>query len=91
MKATLSLAPDGRVLVEFPACDAWAEHSVLLPPTASAMKHIVSMLSYQEHVPNGGKLAREGAPTQAIVDAWLREEKRKVDEQSLNFAKDIDI
>lgn len=89
MKATICLAPDGRVEVTFPACDAWAEHSVLLPPTVAAMKHIVSMLSYQEA--GKGRLAQRGAPTQAIIDEWLKQEKQKATQQSLDFAKGVDL
>lgn len=92
MKATLSIAPDGRVLVEFPACSAWAEHSVLLPPTASAMKHIVSMLSFQESYPEqGGRLAKQGAPTQAIIDAWVRQEQKREETELLALSRGVDL
>lgn len=89
MKALISLAPDGRLLLEFPACSAWAEHSILLPPTVGTMKHIIIMLSYQET--GAGKLAERGAPTQAIIDAWLKQEQKKQDETLLELAKGVDL
>lgn len=89
MKAQISLAPDGRLLIEFPACSAWAAHEVLLPPTVGAMKHIVSMLAFQES--GAGKLAQSGAPTQAIIDEWLKQDKEKRDAELLGYAEGVDI
>lgn len=89
MKAQISLAPDGRLLLEFPRTDVWAEHSVLLEPTIFALKHIVTMLGHQEQL--RGKLAQGGAPTQAIVDAWLKQEKKKADAALLRLTDGVDL
>ena len=67
----LSLAPDGRLVVHL-STDR-ASHTVRLTPDARGLAALVSILTRRQATESRGISADMAAPTQSIVDAWLRE------------------
>lgn len=74
MHPTISLTPSGRLQLEFPSTHAWAGYSIKIDATLGGLKLLTDILQAQA---NKGvtALGTRGAPTQSVVDAWLKEDK----------------
>lgn len=60
-----------------------------LPPTEAGLRQALSILRHREYLPEETKIATRQAPTQYIIDQWLKTKKKP--ELSLEACKHLKI
>ena len=73
MKCSISLDPSGQLLLEIPSQTVSGGHSILIPPTEGGLKILLQTLRKRERAIS--RLGDPGSPTQAQVEAWLRQDR----------------
>lgn len=68
----VSLAADGRVVVWLPGKRSEG-HTIKLAPDANGMLALVRILTQRQLTPDATISGQMDAPTQSIVEAWLRQ------------------
>lgn len=87
----ISLTPEGRLLLTFPPSSKWAGYSLKIDATPGGLTLLKQILQAQA---NDGvtALGTRGAPTQAVVDAWLKEDReRRKAEKVMNLGFKIEV
>lgn len=84
---TISLGENGGFVLTVPS-DVNGAHNVLVPPTASGFAIMRKVLSARQRE-SDRRLGHDSSPTQAQVDAWLNEDRRRRAEEAKKPEKPI--
>lgn len=68
---TIDLAPSGKLRLGFEG------YSIDIPPTRAGIKYLVQILQARHDRGSSKKIAMPTSPTQAMCDAWLKEEAKR--------------
>lgn len=89
MNPTISLTPSGRLQLEFPTTHAWAGYPLKIDATLGGLRLLTEILQAQANT-GVTALGTKGAPTQAIVDEWLKEDKvRRKEQKRIDLGFDL--
>ena len=81
---TIDLAPSGKLRLGFPG------YSIDIPPTRAGIKYLVQILQAR-HDETDTRIARAPTPTQAMCDAWLKEEAKRKKQQAVIPHIEVDL
>lgn len=79
-RCSISLDPSGQLLLEIPSQTVSGGHSILIPPTEGGLKILTQTLRKREAAIS--RLGDVGSPTQAQVEAWLRQDRAERQEKA---------
>lgn len=83
----ISVAADGRFALRVPTSDGKNYHTVFIPVTLNGVYLLREMLT-RNQLRDGEKIGDPLAPTQALVDQWLKVDRvAKEEEEAAEAAK----
>lgn len=90
MNPSIYLDPSGDLALELPAPEPFqGSHTIRIPATADGMKALVRLLRARE-ADTDRRIARDSAPTQAQVEAWLRANRAAKDREMLKILPNLE-